>query len=129
MYKKWVELHATLYLWRGLLQKLEISYCLYIDTIIYCWKSYCVSSYLTAVLFYCKCIFFVGLFQKNLPTDPADESIKLKWAMYNYITWVSLIQYQIYRNHNSSMNGVCYRKKYSWKFLATSWIIETVTCL
>ena len=34
-------------------------------------------SYLTVVLFCCKCILFAGAFQKNLFTDRSDESIKL----------------------------------------------------
>ena len=57
--------------------------------------------------------FFVGVFQKNLLTDRADESIKLKCTVYNFINLVSLNQCQMSRNHNSSMNGECSRKKHS----------------
>ena len=81
------------------------------------------------MLFCCKCVLFVGVFQKNLFTNWADESNKVKCTMYNFINWVSLNQWQMSRNHNSSMNGECSRKKKSWKFATTFWIIEAVSCL
>ena len=84
-----------------------------------CRKSHYVLSYLTVALFCCKCNFFVGVFQKNLFTNRADESINLKCTMYDFINCFSLNQCQMSRNHNSSMNGECSRKKYSWKFPTT----------
>ena len=67
-------------------------------------------SYLTVMLFCCKCVFFVEVFQENLFTDRADESNKLKCIMYNFINWVSLNQCQMSRNHSSSVNRECFRK-------------------
>ena len=78
-----------------------------------CQKSHYVLSYLTVVLFCCKCIFFVGIFQKNVLTDRTDKNIKLKCTMFNFIKGVSLNQCQMSRNHNSAMNGECSREKYS----------------
>ena len=94
--------NCTQHLWRRLLQKIEISCCAWMDTVMHCWKSHYVLSYLTVMLFRCKCIFVVGIFQIHLFMEQADEITKLKSTKYSFINWASINQCKMSRNHNNA---------------------------
>ena len=102
-------------MWRRLLWKLEISCCVLMDTVIDCWKIHYILLYLTVVLFSCKCVFVIGIFQKNLSTDQADKIAKLKCTKYNFINWASLNQCKMSRNHKSFKR--CYETMGQFMFM------------